>query len=73
MQRKDDTRTTNLSNLNLEGSLRVPEVCFVMFNGLISSIETIPAAVAVPMSPLESLFSFDYAYDITLVTASEYF
>lgn len=62
-----------LCDLYLEGSVRVPEVGLIVFNSLISAVEAVSAAVAVPVGSLEPLLSFDGAHNLTMVAASKHY
>lgn len=51
----------------------VPEVGLIVFDGLVSAVEAVSAAVAVPVCPLEPFLPFDGAHDLTVVAASKHF
>lgn len=49
----------------------VPEVGLVVLHCLISPIEAIATAIAVPVCPFELLLPFDRAYDLAVVAAAQ--
>lgn len=51
----------------------VPEVGLIVFDGLVSAVEAVSAAVAVPVGSLEPLLSFDGAHNLTMVAASKHY
>ena len=61
---------TYLCDLYLEGGLRVTEMCAVMFDGFITSIESILTLIAVPVSTLKLLHTFDGTDNVTVVTTT---
>lgn len=60
----------NLCYLYLEGCLWVSEVSFIVFDSLISSVESITTFVAVPMCSFEFLLPLYYTNNGAVVTAS---
>lgn len=60
----------NLCDLDLECGVRISKMCLIVFDGLIPSVETISTAIAVPVSTLEPLFSFNSTYNFTVIAAA---
>ena len=49
----------------------VTKVSAVVFHGLITSVESIPTSIAVPVGPFESLHTFYSADYVTSLTAAK--
>ena len=64
-------RTAHLSNGYLKCCLWISEVGFVMLDGLISAVEAVSTAVAMPVSAFEFLLSLDHPHYVTMVTAAQ--
>lgn len=67
------THPTHLTNLDLEGCLRIAEVRTEVFDGLVTSVEAITTTVTVPVCPLELFHALDGSNDVTMVTAPQHF
>lgn len=63
-------RTAHLSDGYLKRCLWISEVGLVMLDGLISAVEAVSTAVAMPVSAFEFLLSLDHPHYVTMVTAA---
>lgn len=62
-----------LGDLDLEGGVGVSEVSLEVFDSLVSTVETVLAAVAVPVGTFEPLLPFNGTNYFTVVAASKHF